>query len=301
MLIHTDRPHAEPSSGPVRARFRPAAGRWLTLAWLAAGAAGAANLTGCALFMDELTWQERLNPFYASPSPFVVLHDSNDGDKRARALKSLQEPKEHGGTDKDQDEVLKILASASTTERQPICRLAAIRTLGRFKDPRAADALIAAYHQAASSAPADAPVQTALAQSSGFTPEMVTVIRSQCLAGLGQSKTPAGLSLLLLVLKEPKADSTEQEKQQETDLRIVAARALRSYPAGQAAEALVSVLQTEKDVALRDRATESLHAMTGKDLPADAHAWQEYLAQAKDPKSGEISPVKQAGWFSLGH
>ena len=84
----------------TRARGRP--GRWA--ARLSAAALAGAGLCGCANFWDDVTsrdfkikslWEPR-------PNPMVVLRDSTDGDERAKALRALQEPKQHGGSDTDE-------------------------------------------------------------------------------------------------------------------------------------------------------------------------------------------------------
>ena len=67
------------------------------------------------------------------------------------------------------------------------------------------------------------------------------------------------------------------DKQQKMDERISAARALGHFKEYQATEALAGVLRTDQDVALRDRATESLQTITGKQLPADYQAWAGFL------------------------
>jgi hypothetical protein len=86
---------------------------------------------------------------------------------------------------------------------------------------------------------------------------------------------------------------TAGDKQNDLNQRIYAARALAHFRQYQAAEALVSVLRTEQDVALRDRATESLRDITGQDLPPNAQAWSDFLhksgkdALAKKPSLGD--------------
>jgi HEAT repeat protein len=74
------------------------------------------------------------------------------------------------------------------------------------------------------------------------------------------------------------------------DERITAARALGKFNRPEATEALLKVLQTEKDVALRDRAAEALQQITGKQLPADAKAWQQALHPAVGP-NGQPAPA----------
>ena len=98
-------------------------------------------MCGCTTtFWDDITSRdfEFKKLWESPPNPLVVLHESHDGDARARALSSLKEPKEHGGKDEDQDAIVSILVTAARTDAQPLCRLAAIQSLGTFKDPRGA-------------------------------------------------------------------------------------------------------------------------------------------------------------------
>jgi HEAT repeat protein len=219
---------------------------------------------GCAGFWDDVTSRDfSWSGMFTKPNPLLVLRDSSDGDQRAKALAALHEPKQYGGTDADQDVIMNILSTAAATEKQPLCRLAAIESLGRFKDPRAVKGLTEAFYNA-----------------SAFAPETATVIRCQALTALGETGNPAAVELLARVVREPPAEGTELERQQTLDVRIAAARALGKFSHYQATEALVRVMQNEKDVALRDRAYESLQAATGKKLPPDGKEWEQLLHQA---------------------
>jgi hypothetical protein len=216
---------------------------------------------GCATFWDDVTSRDfDVTSIFVKPNPFLVLRDSIDGDKRARALRALHEPKQHGGTDQEQEAVLNILTTAATAEKQPLCRLAAIQSLGHFKDPRAVDGLITSFYNAGN-----------------FAPETASVIRCQAVKALGQTGNPAALELLAKVVREPPAEGTDLERQLTLDVRIAAARALGGFSHYQATEALVQVLRAEKDVALRDCAHQSLQTVTGKRLPPDAKSWEEVL------------------------
>ena len=55
------------------------------------------------------------------------------------------------------------------------------------------------------------------------------------------------------------------------------------------------MLRIEQDVALRDRATESLRKITGQELPANAEAWTEFLH--KSGKEGLAK--KETSWDSF--
>jgi HEAT repeat protein len=228
------------------------------------------GLAGCAGFYDEVTSRDfSFKAMFTRTDPLVVLRDSRDGDKRAKALRALREPKQNGGSDQDQELIVKLLVETATHDRQPLCRLAAIETLATFKDPRAVQGLTEAFYNA-----------------NNFASETATVIRCQALSALGQTGSPAAMELLVRVVKEPQAEGSDQERQQALDVRIAAARALGQYNQPQSAEALVRVMRSEKNVALRDRAHESLQAATGKRLSPDDKGWDAYL-QPQD--------VRQAG------
>jgi len=219
---------------------------------------------GCAGFWDDVTSRDfSLNTFFNKPNPLVVLHDSTDGDQRARALKALREPRQYGGTDLEQNAVVKILVAAASTEKQPLCRLAAIQALGHFKDARAVEGLTAAFYNAGS-----------------FMPETAAMIRAQALTALGETRNPAAVELLARVVKEPPAEGPDADKQLSIDVRVAAARALANFSQTQATEALLHVLKTERDVAMRDCAHKSLQVATGKDLPEDDRQWEATLHPA---------------------
>lgn len=241
-------------------------------------------LSGCAGFWDEITSKDfHVKTMFAKTDPMVVLRDSPDGDKRAKAIRSLQEPLPNGGTQQEQDAVIKIVVTASTNERQPLCRLAAMQKLSEFKDPRAVEGLKEAYYAAGS-----------------FPPDVATVLRCQALKSLGDTKNPAAVDLLAKVVREPPGEGTEEERQQMLDMRTAAARSLANFKNAEGYAALVSVLKSEKDVALRDRARDSLAASTGQDVPADAAAWEQKLqelAQGKPPATDPNPIQKVAGWF----
>jgi HEAT repeats len=242
------------------------------------------SFCGCASFWDDVTSRDfTVSGLFSPPNPFLVLRDSQDGDKRARALRALHEPKPNGGTQQDQEAVVKILTTAASSEKQPLCRLAAIQALSSFKDPRAVEGLTQAFYNAGA-----------------FPPDTATIIRCQALTALGRTKNSAAVELLARVVHEPPAEGTDLERQQTVDIRIAAARALGNFNRPQASEALLQVLRTEKDVALRDRAAESLQVCTGKNHPADAKAWEQELhpqPQSKDLTADQPKKSKILGWF----
>ncbi len=87
------------------------------------------------------------------------------------------------------------------------------------------------------------------------------------------------------------------DKQQILDERLTALRGLSKFKQADSAYTLLYVLETEKDVALRDRAHQSLVAVTGKHLPADAKLWAEVLNNPKSELGKEPNPIQRAvGW-----
>jgi len=281
---------------------------------LGGASAVALGLTGCASSYDVLTSQRfRERPFhtlFTSDDPVEVLEKVQEGDDRVRAMRNLKEPRENGGTAAQQDRVIAILQASATTEKRPLCRLAAVEALGRFKDPRAGQILIAAYHNAPHDGGPPAtvgspePVTPAAvngfaikAAMSTFTPATVTTLQCRSLEAVGKARTPEGLQLLLQVAtapaERPKSGGVGVEPAGATfsleainlpsegdkiDVRLAAIRALGNYEKDPAAiRTLVGVLRVEKDVAVRGRAHESLVKITGEDLPADGQAWANWL------------------------
>jgi hypothetical protein len=227
-------------------------------------------LCGCAGFWDDITSRDFKfkDMFKAAPEPLWVVRNTNDGDKKSKALRALKEPLQHGRSQQDQDAVVQALVWSAISDPQPLCRLAAISSLQHFKDPRAAQALVDAYERAY--------------YFQRESPEAMETIQEQALQALGVNGNPMAVDLLVRVLKTPPLTGTEKDKQNDLNQRIYAARALAHFPHYQAADALVSVLRSEQDVALRNRATESLQEMTGQELPADAQVWAEFLHKSGD-------------------
>jgi hypothetical protein len=268
------------------------------------------GLAGCAGTYDLVTSQRfKERPFhtlFTSEDPIEVLETVPEGDARVRAMRNLKEPRENGGTAAQQDKVIAILQASATTEKRSLCRLAAVEALTRFKDPRAAQILVAAYQQAPHDTPQTTGTHTGVAPAgvsglgvraavSSFTPDTVTTIRCQALEGLGKNRTPEGLQLLVQIATGPggpaKLSSVEPagglaslegvsvpSEMDRTDVRLAAIRALAHYENDQTAiRALVGVLRVEKDVAIRGRAHEALVSITHQDLPPDGQAWANWM------------------------
>lgn len=260
----------------IRSLLRQRAARLVGLALLAVTAGG------CATFWDDVTSRNfSLSAWFTRENPLVVLRDSDDGNKRARALGVLEEPLANGGTQEQQELHVKILTTTALSDREPYCRLAAIRTLGRFKDPRAAETLRAVFLQ---------PLP--------YSAELNSRIQQQALASLAETRHDKARDLLIRVAKELPVEGSLQDEQETLDRRLTAIRGLGNFPEPDATATLLFLLKTDKDVAVRDRSHEALKKATGKNLPADAAQWEQALyPRATNQPSG----VANAGYSrSLG-
>ncbi len=216
---------------------------------------------GCAPFIDEVTSRDfTVKQLFARPDPLHVLRESDDDTQRAYALKTLQEPLQHGGNERDQEGFLQILSKSATADRDALCRIAAIRALGHWKDPRAAQALA-----------------TVTEQKLTFTADTNNLVRVEAIKALAATGSPLAVERLVQVAKEPPAEGSAQDRQEWIDRRVAAIRGLGRYNSPQAADTLLHVLQSERDAALRQRAHESLVAVTGKHYPPDAAMWTQHL------------------------
>jgi hypothetical protein len=263
--------------------------------WQTWGAGILLAACGCASFWDEVTSRERdLPSLWRKPDPLVTLRDSTDYHRKAQALGQLHEPLHNGGTREQQELFLNILTRAALTapantpetlSRDPLCRLSAIRMLGTYKDPRALPVLEKAYFEA-----------------HPFTPDMNAMLRQQVLTALENTDHADARHILIRAARQPGASpvSSSVERQYILDEKLAAVRALKRYSQYDAIETMVHVLETEKDVALRDTAHEALKSATGRDLPADAKAWRDLIARgpAAAPPPSTIERV--TGWVTGG-
>jgi hypothetical protein len=127
-------------------------------------------------------------------------------------------------------------------------------------------------------------------RAGSFSGEAGSLLRVQCLEGLGETKSAVGLELLARVLREPQVFGPDQDRQLKYNEKIAAARGLANYNDYKATSALVEVLRKERDnIALINRAHESLVSATGRDLPADARAWEEFLANPAGSDAPTVS------------
>jgi HEAT repeat protein len=217
-----------------------------------------AGLAGCAgpNFWDDVTSRDFhfKSMFSSAPPPMTVLRESTDGDARARAMLALKEPRANGGTEAEQDEVVQLLTRTAITDPQPLCRRSAIQALGRFRDPRAVPALTQAYETAGQ-----------------LTSDVAGPLQTLALTALGETKQPAAVNFLVQTATKPTpVDASERDRQVVRDNRLAAVRALKNFDGSPEAIAATGKLaETERDVALRDRAREAYAKVSGgKEPPA---------------------------------
>lgn len=180
--------------------------------------------------------------------PLEVLAKSQDGDLRRRAIMRLSEP----SNPQEREHYLTVLSSAARSERDAVCRLAAIQQLITYKDPAATKALIDAYQ-----IPANAQDKNGMIQ--------VTIVEA-----LGKRKDPAAIETLTLAL-DPKNSE---------DLRAAAAHALGKFPDYKSSTALLASLKQERSTVVRHEVHQSLVKITGRDLPPNAQEWEQAFQQA---------------------
>jgi HEAT repeat protein len=241
----------------------------------------ASGSSGCTHFWDDMKALNERGEWFdfgykmdlawnQGGPPLKVLAESQDGDLRRRAIMRLTEP----GDEKEREHYILILSTAARSERDTVCRLAAVQQLATYKDPKATQALADAY-----AVPANAT-------------EMGGMVQIAAVDMLGKRKDPAALDTLVIALDPKNRD----------DLRAAAAQALGKYPNYKAAEALLASLKQERNTAVRHEVHTSLVKLTGRDLPPDAAAWDQAFQQAAtrgEPLAKEPSTfIKLASWWS---
>lgn len=211
---------------------------------------------GCATMWDDVTSRDfHVKSIWERSDPMMVLQESSDGDARAKAIRAVKEPRANGGNDVEQDRLIEILAQSAISDPQPVVRLAAIQTLGRFTDPRSVQILTGAYEAAAQ-----------------LPSEVSAGVQSAALAALGTTRQQAAIGVLVKAATKPlPTDVIEKEVNQARDVRLSAVRALKNFEGSpEAAAAMTRIVSDEKDVAIIDRARETHAKLTGREIPAES-------------------------------
>ncbi len=239
--------------------------QWLR--WVG-GALAAVNLCGCmTTTWDDLTSREfKVSSLWtAAPPPLLVIEKSSDGYARAKAFNKLDETNNRDLMEKN----LQMLQAGAVNDRDPLCRLAALRTLGRYKDPRAAKILTEVY-----------------LGNPGMSAENNALIRQQALTSLQSNSPVEARQLFIQAARQPSGSLTgaaQRDRMEILDERLTAIRALGKYPQPDSVDTLVKLLETEKDSAIRKCAHESLVTATKKDIPPDGKAWREFVSTGREP------------------
>jgi hypothetical protein len=211
------------------------------------------NLPGCANTWDDVTSRDfHFRSIWERSEPATVLETSTDGDQRAKAMRALKEPRTNGGTTVEQDRVMQWLNQSAVGDSQPVCRLAAIQTLGRFTDPRCVQILIAAF---------DAAPQ--------LQPDVAVAVQSSALTALGETRQQTAIAFLIRAASKPTpTEVVDREINQARDVRLAAVRALKNFEASaEVAAAMAQMLRSERDVAVLDRARETYVKVAGREPP----------------------------------
>jgi hypothetical protein len=213
---------------------------------------------GCRGFLDDQ--KEMWSDFYNRPDPLTEVKTTTSADRKARFIAKLHEPAQYGGTQAQQDEMVKLLTEIAMHDPAPACRLQAIHKLGTFRDPRRLQALQGAYDHA-----------------TVFVPEVNSQVRQQALKALGETGDAMARAELIRVARAAAKEDNYFDQQLTLDERLTAVRALANFRDPEVVDTLVHIARTEKDIALRDRAQRSLETVTGRRLPEDPQDLEQVL------------------------
>ena len=92
-------------------------------------------------------------------------------------------------------------------------------------------------------------------------------------------------------MRQDPGTSSVEDQNLSNDERFAALRGLARFHDQEVLNTLVSVLESEKNIALHNRAHESLKTITGKNLPQDAAKWHA-LIQNSPPDAFAHQPSK---------
>jgi hypothetical protein len=278
------------------------------LAGFAAGCASTWDTASSRAFQRDLV-SNPVRALIVSDDPMTVLRTNPDGQARAKAIRRLEEPAAIGRDD-EQAEAMQYLTEAATSDGSPVVRAAAIDALGRFRDPRAFQALAAAYAQASGtksdgkphrSADPNAPgllaERSPLFGPSGFPPEVVTLLKSRALQAMARTGQPEAFAYLADVAG--KSGDPKTMTAVDRDVRLAAVKALGSIRTPESARLLAQVMsaETNRDTAIANRAHEGLVELTGYSYPLGSPEWDGVMQAGFDVKP-EANMIQRAfGWL----
>lgn len=263
------------------ARNRRWLGLMLVFAWWS---------SGCAYFWEDITahspegglvndFKYRMQLLFNPPHPLDVLAQSRDGDFRARAYRQLKEPRDYGGSDDEQQKFIEGLIWGAKHEPDTVARIAALERLAECKDPRAREFFFS--------------VEQSKEPILYYDREVIVQIAA--LNALGRMHDPRAVPILA---RAAQFGAT-------LDVRLNAVRALKNYPSNETAQVLVEILRDEerkpvsqRQVALQHEVRAGLREFTGRDFPAEAKPWADYLAQHPPIEPPNANPlIRLATWW----
>lgn len=237
--------------------------------------------TGCKGFFDDQ--KEYWTDVRTRPDPWQVVLTTKSADRKAKFIPLLQEPLQNGGTQVQQDDMVNLLIAMSQNDPAPVCRLQAIHKLGEFKDPRRVEALQKAYYSASNLGEKDK--------------DVASQVRQQALRALAETRDPVAQAELIRVARAAAKENTQVDEQMTLEERLTAVRGLANFRGREVNDAMLQILRTEKDIALRDRARRTLETITGRQLPDDAQAVEQALNASPDAAPQKsLNPLRLMGW-----
>jgi hypothetical protein len=194
-------------------------------------------------FAEGISWIHDLMTGHTFLQEARKLFEANPDHRRAGIIYvSDRTPGRH-------DPYLKQYDIMARADPEPSVRAMAIRALNRSRDKRAVNIFLTALE------------------------EKTDVVRLEGAKGLANIPDPSAVIPLIRHL-----DSADEN----VDVRIACADALRQYRTAEVAQALVRALR-DRNLGLAWQARKSLQLMTGKDFRYDTAAWLTHLSGAKQP------------------
>ena len=192
---------------------------------------------------EGISWIHDIATQHTFLSEARKLYETNPDHRRAGIIYlSDRSPGRH-------DPYLKQYDIMARADREPSVRAMAIRALNRARDKRAISIFLAALE------------------------EKNEVVRLEGAKGLANMSNAAAVGPLIRHLDAP---------DENVDVRIACADALRQYRTAEVAQALVRALR-DRNFGIAWQARKSLQLMTGKDFRYDTAAWLGHLSGAKQP------------------
>jgi len=208
----------------------------------------------------------------------VILVQSHLPDERREALQTIAKDRKA----LKEESVIALFCLVAMTDADPLVRGAAVRGLAKMENQgvriggsdggteTTLQKLVSDYPGADSNGDGKLDVLETLSYVA--VNDKDHHVRTDAVEALGRRVPPEGMPAVVEAL----------QKDTRSDVRIMAAEALRRFRDTDAARTLVATLN-DRDLAVGQKAWESLRYMTGQDLPRTPEAWTEYFASAEQP------------------